>query len=289
MDTKMEATRCRQRGRAAGGCVVAPPDRCGSQRLSLSDFVESVDEVLARKLAPESYAPIGPRTHGSEDPAWTRDVDLFVSARRRVEASVDSAPHVSAAMLKFASLCDDPTLQFRSDRDEMVLRWFSGKFKRAYQSIRVPDKRPWPEFACALQTGTGISTPDVAALALIARVDVACVSRGKLMVAPRVNGIPLHREVVDATTGACVPLGSLVARAVRQEEGLEEGCVGSASYASATLTRLRRFAETLAIDHAGKTRDRLRALVASRLAELDAQPSDADDGRATDVPFGDGI
>ena len=225
----------------------------------------TVDEFLGHISPGVDPAPVivGPRTHGQDDSAWVAD-DRAFRARTEccgVEAALESAATATPLIVAMAAW-NDPTLPFRNMSQSTAYAWFTGDLKRAYQSTRVPGKRPWPEFAAAVRAGFGFVPADAQALALAARVDIAAIERGgKVIASQRVLDAPFDTSVLDTRSATVVPLGSVCTRAVEQAESTRCAVSNTGAWHHA-------LASALAMDRGRMTARTLAAKVAARQAAL---------------------
>lgn len=232
------------------------PLRQGTGSVSLQDFFEN-----APYSGVSAPVVVGPRTQGSDEHAWTEDVAAFEQPRRLQEAATDKNMTSSPLMVALASW-DDPALRFRTDCDARSHAWFVNDFKKKYQAVRVPNKRPWPEFAASVKSGFGFTDADAAALSLASNIDIASLERGRLVVTPNLLDRPFQTPLLNAGTSCMSTLGEMCADA---RNLLQENTVRLSSKPK----RLRDSAISLAIDHSQVSSKRLESVVAARTAALE--------------------
>lgn len=222
--------------------------------MSVQDFIENVrcNDLPATVV-------VGPRTQGSDETAWTEDVAAFKRPERMAEEAADQHTVTSPLMVALASW-NDPALRFRFDCDAQSHAWFVNDFKKTYQAVRVPNKRPWPEFAASVRSGFGFTDADAAALNLASNIDIAALERERLVVAPSLLDKPFQSPLLNAHTSCMSTLGEMCADA----RNLPSCCETSNRSA-----KLRDKAISLAIDHKKLPPKRLEAVVAARTAALE--------------------
>ena len=220
--------------------------------LILEEFLENV-----RPGARPASVIAGPRTQGGIDSAWVTDTEVFKRGPDVADTVADKHLSVSDFMMAVATV-GDPTIQFKSDCDELVHRWFVADLKHEYQKVRVPGKRPWPEFAASMRAGFGFVESDASALSLAAGVDMATLERGRLVVAPLLLGKPFDTPVLYARTCTTMPLGHVCKEAVRTAQSSQ----------GTTALTLADSARALAMQHEKVAKKMLASLVASRSAAL---------------------
>lgn len=133
-------------------------------RVTLSALYRSLP-ASGRARAP----PIGPRTHGEDDPTY-----VAIEEEDRVRTGVESAAPEPAAtraspILMEMAAAGDPTLKFAADCEARALRWLP-RLKELYQSLRCGAKRPWPEFLAALTSGVHLTDADCDCVYLLTQV-----------------------------------------------------------------------------------------------------------------------
>jgi len=203
---------------------------------------------------------VGPRTQGAHDEAWDADVRTFQRSRDIESSAADSQTAVSPLMTVLAAR-NSPAVQFAADREVLVNSWFVTDFKRAYQALRIPDKRPWPEFASSLRTGIGFVPADFSAIGVVCGVDVVTLEGCELVAATLLRDKPFNTRVVDARSTLVVPLGSICRDAIE--------AVASAGHADQTR-RLRATANALAMANEKCSNRVLASKIAARTAALNA-------------------
>ena len=214
--------------------------------------MENYELTPASKPAP---VVLGPRTHGVDDKHWEDEARKFRGQATRVtETRAETDAPVSALTMALAAWTD-PALPFRTNSEDIARTWTQETLKRAYQAVRVPHKRPWPEFAASLRAGFGFTPADAAAVALAAHVDIASVEAGGLVVAPRSLDADFASTVLDVQEAAASALGTVCERAV---------CESTAR----GRTSPRDLARALSIATNGLSMRALEATVAAREAAL---------------------
>jgi hypothetical protein len=230
-----------------------------TKALTLGEFFEHV-------TAGDTPAPVivGPRTQGSSDHSWDADARLFTRTFSLdvADAAVDRQTSASPLMVSIASWTD-PALRFDSNCDARAHTWFVTDFKRGYQGVRVPGKRPWPEFAASVRSGFGFAEADFAALALVARVNVATVEGTRLIVPPLLLDKDFNTMVLDARSSLPTALGLMCDDALRGTRNADRAAMASKP------THLCDVATAIATEHRGVPKKILASKVASRRAALD--------------------
>ena len=224
------------------------PKRTGA--LTLDEFLENVN--VRQASVP---VVVGPRTQGASDELWDKDVRSFRRQSDIAEMATDKQTSVSKMMVALASHTN-PTLQFKADCNAHVHNWFVTDFKRSYQAARVPGKRPWPEFAASLRSGMGLVDADLAAISIVAAVDVVTIDDNRLIVAPLLRDKPYGTSVMDGRTSTLTTLGALCDEAL----GILHDTAGPG--------HLHEVARALAMDSSKHTRPAIASKVASRTAAL---------------------
>lgn len=187
--------------------------RRGDAPMTARDFLDNFDTERSARPAP---VVIGPRTHGVTDANWDADVRTFRSqtCAHNNETRTEATAPVSDLTMALAAWTD-PALPFRTNAEGTARAWMQETLKPAYQAVRVPQKRPWPEFAASIRSGFGFTPPDAAAIALAVHIDIASSEQRGLVVGPRSLDADFESRVLDVQTAATTALGHVCERAVR--------------------------------------------------------------------------
>jgi hypothetical protein len=228
-----------------------PAGRAYNQQLTLAEFLDNV----ATHEAVGSGICTGPRVQGNSDKGWEDDNAIFANADRCLEATSDAVLPNTPLMVALAASAEDPTIVFKEDPEALASAWFTGPLKIDYQAARVPGKRAWPEFAASIKSSSGLTHPDVCTLALIARLDLATLEGGKLIISPRHLDKPFTTLVMDARAARETAMGLLVRDAVQ---------------ALPARAPLKQVAQALALSDGPGRCGVLAARIASRQAALHA-------------------
>jgi len=227
----------------------------GNEVLSLDSFIAEM-----RVHGATATVVVGPRTQGAHDDAWEADVRTFQRSHDIESSVADSQTAVSPLMTVLAAR-NNPAVQFAANQEVLVNSWFVTEFKRAYQALRIPDKRPWPEFASSLRTGIGFVPADFSAIGVVCGVDVVALDGCDLIIASLLRDKPFDTRVVDARSTLVVPLGSVCRDAIE--------AVAHSGHSDKTR-RLRATASALAMTNEKCSSRILASKVAARTAALNA-------------------
>lgn len=189
----------------------------GGQRRQTLTMDEFLDDVVGGGLLRGCGAiSTGPRVHGERDEEWESDVQSFRTARVTAEKRQDASAEATSPLVLALACTEDLAMRFRPGADEAALAWFCTTFKRAYQETRVPEKRPWPEFAASVRTRVGFTRADLAALSISADLNAGTVQDGALIVTPRLEDAGFESAVMDVRTCLETTLGHLCAEAMER-------------------------------------------------------------------------
>jgi hypothetical protein len=249
-------------------------------------IAEMLDKLCdhARNLGSHAIVPpIGPRTLGCEDSRWTRERDALFDVDRAVEESQlkrVTVADVNGLMIAIAAKADDPTLIFADDKEAVALRWTMGVLKPAFQAMRVPRKKPWPEFLVALMNVSCLTSGDCDILSTLFGVHIGHVREdsGELVVPQCLLDADFTSTVIDARSASDTVLGALVAeahgryinrpRAHSHTKVHAHGQSTSTRYSTQTISELRIRANALAVCAKHDSRAVLSSKLASREAAL---------------------
>ena len=210
--------------------------------------------------------PVGPRTLGSEDEQWTHECGVLFNIDRAVEDSQRrrvGVTDVNDLMVAIAAQAYDPTLVFLDDKADLTLKWVTGTLKPAFQSTRVPFKKPWPEFLAALLNPSCLSCEDCSTLCTLFGVQVGHIGAlGDIVIPQSLLDADLTRLLIDARTSSQTTLGALLTEA-------RQRCPTSTDTRAQTMPGLRKQAAMLAVCSKHDTRAVLASRLASRQAALD--------------------
>jgi hypothetical protein len=228
-----------------------------------------LDDMLDRihDPRPSSHAivpPVGPRTLGSEDTRWTRECDALFDIDRAVEDSQRkrvTTADVNDLMVAIVAKAHDPTIIFSEDKAVLTLEWVTGSLKVAFQTMRMPFKKPWPEFLAALMNPTCLSREDCSVLSALFGVNVGHVrANGDLVIPQSLLDADFDHPLIDARSATETNLGALLGEA-RERRPIAKS--------AQTMSEIRKQANALAICAKHDTRAVLSSKIASRGAALD--------------------
>ena len=233
----------------------------------MSNIVNTLDRLSVTRAAADDRAfvpPTGPRTLGSEDELWTRDLASLTDTQRLLELNQTErlAPcDMNDLVVVLAARAEDPTMIFDDIKQARALHWLMGRFKRTYQAIRIAGKKPWPEFLSSLLNPGSLSTDDCGALYTMLGTAVGHVAPCGTLVIPRpVRDASFSTVIVDARTANESALGTLCREAMAHT---------SDAVPSADAAVMRAQASALGMVFEGVPRQRLASKLASRYAALE--------------------
>ena len=208
--------------------------------------------------------PVGPRTLGSEDVRWTHECGVLFNIDRVVDDSQRKrvgATDVNDLMIAIAAQAYDPTLVFLDDKADLTLKWITDTLKPAFQSTRLPFKKPWPEFLAALMNPSCLSCEDCSILSTLFRVHVGYVGAlGDIIIPHSLLDADFSHPLIDARVATETSLGALL---------IEGRRICPSSTCAQTMPGLRRQAAILAVCSKNDPRAILASKIASRNAALD--------------------
>jgi len=263
----------------------------------LEDVLDAIQAPDAVRPLQAVVPPVGPRTLGNEDERWTREIEEITDVQRIVEdhqIKRVTPADVTDFMVSIVAKADDPTIAFSEARREVALAWITRTLKPAFQSVRVPNKKPWPEFLASLMDPRALSRSDADIMHTLFGVAVGHPGEaGELVIPQALLDADFGSDAIDARTGSDTSLGLLVAEAWErylasrpQPSGADRPRRGGAevsTVANTSIGELRASAAALAVRDTRDPKATLACKIAARKAALYASVVTLEARSQTDI------